>query len=69
MAAHTELPDYICSEHSGVQVNIDNLNMKLCAQSTKIDQIFARINIILGSACISLVLVIIDIILRFEKLK
>lgn len=59
----------LCNEHSGVQANIINMNMKLCAQQTKVDSMLTRINVILGSVCLSLILIIVDIVLRFGNIK
>ncbi len=61
--------DCICSEHSGIVVAIQNTDKKVCAQARKLDKIYARINIVLGSALVSLFLLVLDIILRVNKLK
>lgn len=61
--------NYVCKEHSGMKVNIANIITKVEQQSAKIDQIYARINVILGSVCCSLILIIVDLILRINKLK
>lgn len=59
----------LCREHSGHTVRIENIEKKVCAQVKKMDQIYARVNIVLGSACLSLFLIIVDIILRTHKVK
>jgi len=60
---------HCCGEHSGIQVSIKNLEKKVCAQTKKIDAMYARINVVLGSACLSLLLIIIDIVIRFNHIK
>jgi hypothetical protein len=64
------IPDYcVCTEHSGVTADIKNIKRSLDTQGDKIEKMFGRINVVLGSVCVSLVLIIIDIILRVEQLK
>jgi hypothetical protein len=63
-------PDFcVCTEHSGVKADIKNINSKICSQGDKIEKMYGRVNVVLGSVCISLILIIIDIILRVEQLK
>lgn len=59
----------LCREHSGLQERVKNIETKVCNQVKKMDQIYARVNIVLGSACLSLFLIILDIVLRTHKIK
>lgn len=59
----------LCNEHSGVKADMTNMRLKLCAQQNKLDSMLTRVNVILGSVCLSLLLIIVDIVLRFGNLK
>ena len=54
--------DFICKEWTGCNARIDNLEKDSEIMGKRMDQIFNRINIILGGIVVSCVMLIINLI-------
>jgi len=56
--------DFKCTEHSGCIARIKTLEEQTHSQWDKLDSIFTRLNVILGSVVIACIMLVINILIK-----